>query len=56
MVAASDTTATLLCGFIRSVLQTPAVYERLVSKRKNADLFWGLRGAGGGFGIVTSTT
>ena len=27
-----------------------------VSKEQNADLFWGLRGAGANFGVVTSAT
>lgn len=32
MVAASDTTAAFFCGFLRYVLQTPGVYERLVTE------------------------
>ncbi|KAK7228251.1 hypothetical protein V2G26_000421 [Clonostachys chloroleuca] len=32
MVAASDTTAAFFCGFVRYVLQTPGVYDKLMAE------------------------
>ena len=37
MVAASDTTAAFFCGFVRYVVQTPGVYEKLVDEIDDFD-------------------
>ena len=37
MVAASDTTAAFFCGFVRFVIQTPGVYEKLVAEIDDFD-------------------
>ncbi|KAJ5698795.1 Cytochrome P450 E-class group I [Penicillium macrosclerotiorum] len=37
MVAASDTTAAFFCGFVRYVLQTPDVYEKLMTEIDDYD-------------------
>ena len=37
MVAASDTTAAFFCGFVRYVVQTPGVYEKLVAEIDDFD-------------------
>ncbi|CAG8904564.1 unnamed protein product [Penicillium egyptiacum] len=37
MVAASDTTAAFFCGFIRYVLQTPGVYDKLMTEIDDYD-------------------
>lgn len=37
MVAASDTTAAFFCGFLRYVLQTPGVHEKLVAEIDDYD-------------------
>ncbi|KAI1502628.1 cytochrome P450 monooxygenase [Biscogniauxia marginata] len=37
MVAASDTTAAFFCGFVRYILQTPGVYDRLITEIDDFD-------------------
>lgn len=37
MVAASDTTAAFFCGFVRLVLQTPGVYDKLIAEIDDFD-------------------
>lgn len=37
MVAASDTTAAFFCGFVRFVLQTPGVYDKLMAEIDDFD-------------------
>ena len=37
MVAASDTTAAFFCGFVRFVIETPGVYEKLVAEIDDFD-------------------
>ena len=37
MVAASDTTAAFFCGFVRYVVQTPEVYQKLVAEIDDFD-------------------
>ena len=37
MVAASDTTAAFFCGFVRFVIQTPGVYDKLVAELDEFD-------------------
>lgn len=37
MVAASDTTAVFFCGFVRFVIQTPGVYDKLMTEIDDID-------------------
>lgn len=37
MVAASDTTAALFCGFVRYVVQTAGVYDKLMAEIDDSD-------------------